>query len=41
MGVTEELMSFVVKSRFEDFPSEVVDRAKSLIFDFAGGPYRA
>lgn len=37
MGVTEELMSFVVKCRFEDLPSDVVARAKLLIFDFVGG----
>ncbi len=37
MGVTEELIAFVLETRFEDLPNDVVDRAKVLIFDFVGG----
>lgn len=37
MGVTQELITFMVKARFEDFPGEVVDRGKELVVDFVGG----
>ncbi len=37
MGVTKELMTFLLETRFEDFPAEVVARAKELFIDFVGG----
>jgi 2-methylcitrate dehydratase PrpD len=37
MGVTKELIMFLLKTRFEDFPPAVVQRGKELIIDFIGG----
>lgn len=37
MGVTETLAKFLVQTTYEDFPREVVDRAKELAVDFVGG----
>lgn len=37
MGVTKELISFLLKTRFEDFPTEVIDCGKKLVIDFVGG----
>jgi len=37
MGITKELASFLVKTRFEDFSETVVDRGKHLVIDFIGG----
>lgn len=37
MKVTETLMKFLVQTNYEDFPREVVDRAKLLAIDFVGG----
>src|SRR6266542_1234983 len=37
MGVTETLTRFLVDTTHEDFPREVVERAKVLAIDFVGG----
>src|SRR3972149_9504542 len=37
MGVTETLTRFLLQTTYEDFPREVVDRAKVLVIDFVGG----
>lgn len=37
MGVTKELVTFLMETGFEDFPREVVVRGKELIIDFVGG----
>jgi 2-methylcitrate dehydratase PrpD len=37
MGVTKELVTFLLVTRFQDFPREVVDRGKELMIDFIGG----
>jgi 2-methylcitrate dehydratase PrpD len=37
MGVTTELITFLIETRFEDFQKEVVERGKELIIDFIGG----
>lgn len=37
MGVTETLSRFLVETRYEDLPREVVERAKVLAIDFVGG----
>ena len=37
MGVTETLTRFLLQTTYEDFPREVVDRAKLLAIDFVGG----
>ena len=37
MGVTEELITFVLDTGWYDFPDAVVARAKELVIDFVGG----
>ncbi len=37
MGVTQELMTFLLGTRFQDLPAAAVNRAKDLIIDFVGG----
>ena len=37
MGVTETLARFLVQTTYDDFPREVVDRARELAIDFVGG----
>jgi len=37
MGVTETLTRFLVQTKYDDFPREVVARAKELAIDFVGG----
>lgn len=37
MGVTETLARFLLQTTYDDFPREVVDRAKELAVDFVGG----
>ena len=37
MGVTETLTRFLLQTTYDDFPREVVDRAKVLAIDFVGG----
>ena len=37
MGVTQELMAFLLETRFQDLPAAAVNRAKDLIIDFVGG----
>jgi 2-methylcitrate dehydratase PrpD len=37
MGVTKELISFLLETGFEKFPTKVVDRGKELIIDFISG----
>ncbi|MEK7876739.1 MAG: MmgE/PrpD family protein, partial [Pseudomonadota bacterium] len=37
MGVTETLTRFLLQTTYEDFPREVVDRARELAIDFVGG----
>ena len=36
MGTTQELARYVVEAKFEDFPTEAVERAKELFIDFIG-----
>jgi 2-methylcitrate dehydratase PrpD len=37
MGVTKDLATYLMETRFEDLPGEVVERGKELIVDFVGG----
>ncbi len=37
MGVTKELVTFLLDTRFKNFPKHVVDRGKELVIDFIGG----
>lgn len=37
MGVTKELVDFLLETQFEEFPTEVVNRSMELIIDFIGG----
>ncbi|MCC6531102.1 MAG: MmgE/PrpD family protein [Burkholderiales bacterium] len=37
MGVTQTLSKFLLDTTYQDFPQEVVDRARMLAFDFVGG----
>jgi 2-methylcitrate dehydratase PrpD len=37
MGVTAELIDFMLQTTFQDLRTEVVDRGKALIIDFVGG----
>ena len=37
MSVTRKLVALLLKTRFQDFPSDVVDRGKELVIDFVGG----
>ena len=36
IGITRELANFVTRTRYEDLPIDVVDRAKQLILDTVG-----
>ncbi len=37
MGTTKQLADFLVKTRLEDVPQEIVQKAKDLFMDFVGG----
>jgi 2-methylcitrate dehydratase PrpD len=37
MGVTQTLSEFLVQTSYDDFPPQVVERAKALAIDFVGG----
>jgi 2-methylcitrate dehydratase PrpD len=37
MGVTKELTTFLLDTRFKNFPKHVVNRGKELVIDFIGG----
>jgi 2-methylcitrate dehydratase PrpD len=37
MGATQTLARFLVQTKYQDLPREVVDRAKDLVIDFVGG----
>ncbi|MFC1863789.1 hypothetical protein ACFL1Z_07570 [Thermodesulfobacteriota bacterium] len=36
MGITDELVSNILETRFEDFPKDVVEHAKNEVIDIIG-----